>query len=319
MTTGTSLARSRRVRAVVFSLVVFTACCSFQKSREPSNTQTAGPAAHPQPGIPLFAPPVERGWKLIQVTSGNVDDDAEAEYVVITQKAHEDESLEGNTRVRIFEYVYDTNAWEPTEIEGEFDLFCSGTEATFTDVDNDGRSEVVISAWTCSGNDATACLGLIILAKRGRYYRQLFNSSNGAPSLEDLDGDKVKEVVIHGEYWGPLSHADVIFHPTDVFKYDNQTYRRAPNSQFPAYFDAKLKEAMAEYERAKSSVGPTRVTEQEANRLFRPLMVMLISFKTKGDLAGMKQRYLSEHEFLKAMLPKSHLEAVEEFVSAGRH
>jgi hypothetical protein len=262
---------------------------------------------------------VERGWKLVKVTAGNVDDDAEAEHVVITQRVDSEESPEETTRVRIFEYGHDTNAWEPTEIEGEFDLFWSGTEATFTDVDNDGHSEVVIAARTCGGNDATACLGMIILAKRERYYRQLFNSSNGAPSLEDLDGDNVKEVVIHGEYWGPLSHADVIFHPTDVFKYDGQTYRRAPNAQFPAYFDAKLKEAIIEYERAKSSVESRAIPEQDTDSLFRPLMVMLIGFKTKGDLPGLQQRFLSEREFLKAKLPKSQLKAVDEFISTERH
>lgn len=271
----------------------------------------------PASGTAQHLPPpsfTEQGWLLVTTLVGNTDEDPEPEYLAILRKSSPAEEETADLRIRFFDFDAKSRTWKATEItnesqESESRLFPAHTVVTLEDVDHDNRQEILIRS-----RREPNTWGLMILAKRGAYLRQLFASWEGAPELKDLDGDGIMEILLHAEYVGPMKPEDALFYPAQIFAYQDGAFRRASLSLYTAYFVKQVKAACAEYEAVKRST--EKPGESTPLALFRALAKALLAFKVTGDLEGMRAYYQGERPWLHARLPAAYLRALDELAEA---
>ncbi len=270
-----------------------------------------GTAQHLPP--PSFT---EQGWLLVTTLVGNTDEDPEPEYLAILRKSSPAEEETADLRIRFFDFDAKSRTWKATEItnesqESESRLFPAHTVVTLEDVNQDNRQEILIRS-----RREPNIWGLMILAKRGAYLRQLFAAWEGAPELKDLDGDGIMEILLHAEYVGPMKPQDALLYPAQIFAYRDGAFRRASPSQHMVYFAKQVKAACVEYEAVRQSVRERKLREGASLLLFRALTKALLAFKVAGDLEGMRAYYQAERPWLHARLPAAYLRALDELAEA---
>jgi len=273
------------------------------------------------PSLPLQVPPPpptsEGGWVLVTTLVGNVDEDPEPEYLVLLRKA----AREGDDglRIRFFDFDAQTRTWTPTEItnesqESESRLFPSETTVTLEDVTRDGRMEIVIRLRR-TARPSDEAEGLMILTKRGRYLHQLFAAWEGAPILRDLDGDGIKEIVLHAEYTGPTGTEPPVLYPAQVFAYADGVFRRTPLRRYAGYLAERTSAARTEYEALKRQLSRQPMSARDHPTLFCAAAQILLVLRAQEDWEGMRAYYQAERPWLRTRLSPAYLHALDELIT----
>ena len=184
-----------------------------------------------------------------------------------------------------------------------------GLQLTFDDVTGDSIADIVVRL-DAGGNNPIEGQGMQIYGLDAHdALALLFLSPDGAPMLRDLNGDGMKEVLLSDQFWGMMSHAEVIGYTSEVYALTDGMYVFA-NERFSAWYDSMLRERRREYERARRAAD----TEDGRVLLYRRAAEYLVWNLARGGVEQLNRVWNTERVFLSQRLGEEQFSDLEAFV-----
>ena len=184
-----------------------------------------------------------------------------------------------------------------------------GLQLTFDDVTGDSIADIVVRL-DAGGNNPIEGQGMQIYGLDAHdALALLFLSPDGAPMLRDLNGDGMKEVLLSDQFWGMMSHSEVIGYTSEVYTLADGMYVFA-NERFSAWYDGMLRERRREYERARRAAA----TRDGRVLLYRRAAEYLVWNLARGGVEQLNRVWNTERVFLSQRLGEEQFSDLEAFV-----
>ena len=277
-----------RAGAFALAAALMFGGCGDTTNREEEKSSTVDSTSESGP----FAIP---GSSVVDSVSLDVNGDGAAEIVLlsVSDSLERDGVLQGSfDRVDIV----DTTGGRATRLF--FDPVEDGRTARGEDVTGDGVPELIVGL-DAGGNNPISSRGMHVygLSSDGKV-TLLFYSSSGAPELQDLNGDGVREILVSDQFWGMMTHADVIGYTREIYAFDGTTYVNA-NRVFTEYFDRRIEKFQREYVAEKQRA---HETEESRLRLYRCSAELLVWSYARGGSARLARLWRLEESYLRTQL-----------------
>ena len=187
----------------------------------------------------------------------------------------------------------------------------SGYDITCRDIVGDKRMEIIVST-NSGGNDPISSQGMSVYGyRKNNSFSILFYSQGGVPEIKDIDGDAIPEIVVTGEYWGIMSHADVIAYTSVVYRFDSTAFVES-NEAFAKYFDKFVTQKKNDYLRLRN--GRIKDPADHALALYRAFADWVLWISSKGDMPQLKRLWESEKNLLETRLSPDQFDDLETLV-----
>lgn len=247
---------------------------------------------------------VDAGWELVDSVRVDLDVDGRSELVVTTRDAAGPSAmLPGSAFDRIEVFVDSAGRWNSRFV----DAVDAGVRLSFEDVARTGTVQVLVYT-DGGGNNPIASRGLSIYGVRDGRYGLWFYAQEGDPSVLDLDGDGVREVLLSGEYWGMMPHAEAISYTEIVYGFDGRAWVPA-NDLHRGWFDRQIAAREKSYRRALRA-RPEDV-DAHAMDVHRAFAEWILWIAARGDLRAVQRVWTREQPILAEVLSEDQLDDLD--------
>lgn len=191
----------------------------------------------------------------------------------------------------------------------------NGVGFEYRDVTGDGVNEIIIHVST-GGNDAVTSEGLLLFsATASGELTKLFERSDGAPVLRDLNDDGIEEILVEDEYIGKLPHRMVIEFTSDIYSFDGKRYVRTRDERLAETATLALfEQAKRDYETLRTPQNDSLV--KEALNRYQAAARVLVLAHAMGDPRLAQAFWNIEGGALSTMIPEEYTVELE---SLARH
>jgi hypothetical protein len=282
----------RVLRGVVALGVLWLAGCG---KSDPSADMASSPRER---GI------VDAGWELVDSVRVDLDVDGRSELVVTTRDAAGPSAmLPGSAFDRIEVFADSAGRWTSRFV----DAVDAGVRLSFEDVARTGTVQVLVYS-DGGGNNPIASRGLSIYGVRDGRYGLWFYAQDGDPAVLDLDGDDVREVLLSGEYWGMMPHAEAISYTEIVYGFDGRAWVPA-NDLHRGWFDGQIAAREKSYRRVLRA-RPEDV-DAHAMDVHRAFAEWILWTAARGDLRAVQRVWTREQPLLAEVLSEDQLDDLD--------
>ncbi len=249
-------------------------------------------------------PIVGAGWELVDSVRVDLDVDGRPELVVTSRDAAGPSAmLPGAAFDRIEVFGDSAGRWSSMFV----DAVDGGMRLSFEDLTRSGTVALLVYT-DGGGNNPVASRGLSIYGlRKGRIALQ-FYAQEGDPSVLDLDGDQVREVLLSGEYWGMMPHADGISYTEIVYAFNGEAWMPA-NDLHGAWFDRQITARRNVYRKLMRA----RVTDEDAHAIdvHRAFVEWILWAAARGDASAVQQIWSNEQNALARVLGEDQLDDLD--------
>lgn len=254
-----------------------------------------------QTGIPLL-----EGSVLLDSLRADVNGDSREELIVTSRaEGGADDALLRDRFDRIDIYRQGSDGFRRLFL----DVIDYGASVKCEDVTGDGILDVLVRL-DAGGNDPIVAQGLHVYGLNAKgNMTLLFFSASGAPVLQDLDRDGVREILVSDQFWGMTAHSDAIGFTSTVYAFDGECYVAA-NEAFAGWYDAKLKPLKRAYEQARR--GPN--TEEGRLQLYLHAAEYLLWNYARGGRVRVRELWHAEQLLLRQRLSEEQYDDLRNFV-----
>lgn len=173
-----------------------------------------------------------------------------------------------------------------------------------------GKDQQLVVFTYSGGNDmVSSCGALVYTINNGKLIEQMALIS-GDPTLEDINGDGIQEIVTSGEYWGNfLYHAICLPYLDTVYAYNGKELSDMTDSyyQYMQFEDT----ALNEYEECiqgmdKLSSEEIDYGDEEHTMAFRAAVAVLLAYRNVGKRAEAQAWWDSQSARLSRIMDTEH-------------
>lgn len=166
------------------------------------------------------------------------------------------------------------------------------------DINGDGKGEIIVDTYT-GGNDVIASAGLYIYEfNTDGTLTELFGTPFGAPTIDDVDGDGVSEVITYNEYWPIVfAHVEVFTFPEEIYTFDGNKYEISVET-FPEFYEEYKEDAYEYYQGLKSGKIGEDATFGEGHNMLSAVAMYLIACLKSDDVESVERFWQDERDYL---------------------
>lgn len=185
---------------------------------------------------------------------------------------------------------------------------------SFEDLANNKKKQIIINTYS-GGNDAIASSGMFIFHMHSNNEINLIKYFDaGAPRIEDLGKDGIKEILVSDEFWGVMPHVNVISFVREIYNLENDKLI-IKNSEFGKFYDDKIAEIEGKYFDLKRKVEIGMQPQDLSYPLYREAAEVIINYYAKGDIEGLRKFWDEQKSSLESNLPTEEFIDLSNFVS----
>ena len=253
------------------------------------------------------------GRRIYRIEKADLNNDKVDELVVFSKKDDAGNDIQGPVRFDMME-VFSPNESGSKYVKISSDTVDFAVEAKFADMSNTGAKEIFVFT-NSGGNSTVASEGLFVFGMVSKDSIRLIRYfDGGSPRIVEAAQGRPMLVTVTELFHGVMPMAYAVPYTGSIFALSNNELVMC-NEKYPEFFDKSIEKSVENYNAIKRKVEMGMQMADMSYPLYREAAEVIVNFRAKGDLNGLKNFWDQEKVSLKNNIPEDEYTDLSNFVS----
>lgn len=308
-------------KKILITVLCFLAFCSCSKTKESSSKSTVQSEIKSKENLNSagvkeegneFSVEYEQPRKIYKIEKEDLNNDGSREIIVMSIKEDSSDKYNDFFNFDMIE-VFTLNKENKKYIKILSDTVDYSKEYFFESLSGDSRKQMFITTDT-GGNDSVTSRGMFVYEMESENKINLLKYfDTGAPGIFDLKNNGQKEILVSDLFYGVMPQDDAVDFIKEIYKLEGSSLV-LKNSEFPEFFDKKIRELSEEYSEIKRKNDMGMQMEAMAYPLYRQAAEIIVNYFAKGDFKGLQKFWDEEKDYLQIRIPGDEFTDLNNFV-----
>ncbi|MBX7041715.1 MAG: hypothetical protein K1X85_02330 [Ignavibacteria bacterium] len=301
-------------------LILFSSCSKQDKetkvSTKESQTEDHGKEAPGSAGQKEIGSEGElnygEGRRIYRIDRNDLNGDKRDELIVLSISTLNDDERNAVQKFDMIE-IFANDSLKGKFVKKLSDTVDFAVEAQYTDLEGTGSREVLVFT-NSGGNSSVASEGLFIYSMDSAANIGLVKYfDSGAPKLVKAGKGNSYQIVVTDLFHGVMPMAQAVSYTGEIYEYETDKLVLS-NERYPEYYDQKIRELTEKYKAVKRKVEMGMQAVDMSYPLYREAAEVIVNYRAKGDLGGLRKFWEEERESLKRNIPEDEFADLSNFV-----
>ncbi len=252
------------------------------------------------------------GRRIYRIDRNDLNSDGREELIVLSISTVNDDDRNSVQKFDMIE-IFANDPLKGKFVKRLSDTVDFAVESQYTDLSGTGSKEVLVFT-NSGGNSSVASEGLFVYAMDSASNIGLVKYfDSGAPKLVKAGKGNSFQIIVTDLFHGVMPMAQAVSYTGEIYEYDSENLVLS-NEKFPEYYDEKLKGLTEKYNAVKRKVEMGMQAVDMSYPLYREAAEVIVNYRAKGDLAGLRKFWEEERESLKRNIPEDEFADLSNFV-----
>ncbi len=295
---------------IVLSLLTIS-CSKKEEDKKPeaSNNTSAGKSEVENESDISYA----EGRKIYRIEKADLNNDKADELIVLSMKDKDGDDPAGIVKFDMLE-VFAQNEAKSKYVKISSDTVDFAFDAKLTDMSTSGNKQIFIFT-NSGGNSTVASEGLFVFAMTSPDSVKLVKYfDSGSPKIIEGNQGKPNLIAVTDLFHGVMPMAYAVPFISSIYEYKNNELVIS-NEKYPEYFDKSIEQSIENYKGMKRKVEMGMQMADMSYPLYREAAEVIVNYRSKGDLTGLKKFWDEEKDSLKKNIPEDEFRDLSNLVS----
>lgn len=252
------------------------------------------------------------GRKIFRVDKEDLNNDGNAELMVLSSRADNPEQNEGPQKFDMLE-VFVMDSAKQKYLKTLSDTVDFAVECNYLDMNGSGSKNIFVRT-NSGGNSAVASEGMFVYGMtEDKALKLIKYFDGGAPEITTIGKDKVKLIKITDLFHGVMPMAYAVPYTSNIYEMNNNELVIS-NLKYPEYYQKKIEDATEKYYRMKRKVEMGMQMADMSYPLYREAAEVIVNYYAKGDFKGMREFWDKEKESLQRNIPQDEFTDLSNYI-----
>jgi hypothetical protein len=303
---------------MMLSLLIMIPSCSDKEKQ----TSTKPPENAQQRDTPSSAGQKEitsekdlnygEGRKIYRIDKEDLNNDRRDELIVLSISSNNAEEQNSMSKFDMIE-VFVLDSVRGKYVKNLTDTVDFAVDAKYVDLGASGIKEIVVFT-NSGGNNSLASEGMFIFGMdKDNSVRLIRYFDSGAPQITQAGKGGSQQILITDLFHGVMPMAYAVPYTGSIYEFEHNDLVLS-NDKYPEYYDKKIEVLVEKYKGLKRKVEMGMQPVNLSYPLYREAAEVIVNYKAKGDMKGLRRFWEEERESLKKNIPADEFSDLSNYV-----